>query len=68
MSCKNPQECDHGCPGWAWFNEGEIQRCDTCKRFDSDEEAAKHVLHCPECVLDLGKTVACEAVASHDLD
>lgn len=46
-----PQDrCDGctGCPGWAPFNlasDGsvEVQRCDTCKVFDSDDAAAEHV-------------------------
>jgi hypothetical protein len=58
MSCKNPKECDEGCPGWAWFNGCEIQRCDTCERFVDDESAAKHVEGCAECALALGVTVA----------
>jgi hypothetical protein len=40
------RECEEpGCPGWDIFNERfEIQSCDCCKRFESDEDAAKHVL------------------------
>lgn len=37
------EECDPGCPGWAVFNHREIQRCDTCRRFEDDEEAVAHV-------------------------
>jgi len=41
----NKKKCDDaGCPGWAIFNDGEIQRCDTCKRFESDDEAITHVM------------------------
>ena len=36
-------ECDCGGKGWDLYNEGTsregIQRCDTCKRFESDEAA-----------------------------
>lgn len=40
----NSKDCDSaGCPGWAVFNGNEIQRCDTCKRFDDDDEAIAHV-------------------------
>lgn len=58
MSCKNPKECDEGCPGWAWFNESEIERCDTCARFSDDVEAAEHVVSCLECALALGREIA----------
>lgn len=37
-------KCDPGCRGWGIFNKNlEIQRCDQCKRFRSDEDAAKFV-------------------------
>jgi len=40
----NTKECEtKGCPGWAVFNNGEVERCDTCKRFGSDDEAIAHV-------------------------
>jgi hypothetical protein len=51
-------ECDVGCPGWAWFNQCEIQRCDTCERFSDDLEAAKHIVGCPACAVALGLSVA----------
>lgn len=31
--------CDFACPGVAIFNGSEIQRCDGCRRFPSDDEA-----------------------------
>lgn len=42
--------CDPGCPGWAVFetNRGlgqEIECCDLCKRFPSDEAATSYVMH-----------------------
>lgn len=41
----NENECEgEGCPGWAVFNEREIERCDLCERFQSDEDAIAHVL------------------------
>lgn len=40
----NPVRCDPGCPGWGVFNGTEIQRCDTCQRFKSDDEAIAYVL------------------------
>lgn len=40
----NVRKCDDAdCPGWAVFNDGEIQRCDTCGRFKSDDEAKAYV-------------------------
>jgi hypothetical protein len=36
---------DPRCPGWAVFNETEIQRCDSCNRFSCDEEAFEHVVN-----------------------
>lgn len=39
----NQNECDDLCPGWAVFNGNEIQRCDNCQRFKSDEEAIAYV-------------------------
>ena len=41
------KECDESCAGW-FVNADtlEVERCDTCKRFDSDEEAAEHVSNC----------------------
>ena len=35
--------CDFACPGVAIFNGSEIQRCDECKRFPSDNEAIDFV-------------------------
>lgn len=35
--------CDKDCQGWAVYNGNEIQRCDICGRFGSDEEAVNHV-------------------------
>lgn len=35
--------CDPDCLGWAVFNDTEIQRCDDCGRFETDEDAAEHV-------------------------
>lgn len=42
----NKHRCDDGgCPGWfVTADQGAIERCDTCKRFDSDEQAVAHVL------------------------
>jgi len=38
-------KCSPDCPGWGVFNDtNEIQRCESCARFDSDEEAVSHVL------------------------
>lgn len=36
--------CDPACPGWAVFNENEIQCCDACDRFADDREALDHVI------------------------
>ena len=30
--------------GWVMGSSG-IQRCDDCKRFEDDKEAAKHIIH-----------------------
>ena len=39
----NRKECDGPfCPGWGIFNNNEIQRCDVCARFRSDEEAVAY--------------------------
>jgi hypothetical protein len=35
-------ECDN--KGWSIFNDNEIERCDACKRFDSDTDAVAHVM------------------------
>lgn len=35
--------CDGPCPGWGVFNDAEIQRCDQCGVFESDDEAREHV-------------------------
>ena len=38
--------CDEGCPGWAIFNidrGGEVQKCDTCGRFESDDDVWRAV-------------------------
>lgn len=33
-------ECDDPyCPGWAVFNDAEIQRCDQCSQFEDDDQA-----------------------------
>ena len=37
------ERCDFACPGVAIFNGSEIQRCDECKRFPSDDEAIQFV-------------------------
>lgn len=37
------EPCCPGCPGWAVFNDNEIQRCDECGRFADDDEAVIHV-------------------------
>lgn len=45
----NGNECDDkGCPGWGVFYRDdrgtfEIERCDNCKRFESDDEALAYV-------------------------
>ena len=36
--------CEDGCMGWAIFNDGEIQRCDACDRFEDDDQAQAHAL------------------------
>ena len=36
--------CAPGCPGWGVFNGIEIQKCDACARFATDDEAIAHVL------------------------
>lgn len=41
--------CSEGCPGWGWFNGSEVQRCDECRRFESDDAAAEHIAGCAEC-------------------
>ena len=45
------RECSPGCPGWDFFdrwsdgtNLEEIECCDSCSRFASDEAACGHVL------------------------
>ena len=40
---ENGERCHPECLGWAVFNDAEIQRCDECARFASDEEAIAHV-------------------------
>lgn len=40
---------DDHCRGWEWFNDSEIERCDTCRRFPDDEAAALHVQGCAPC-------------------
>lgn len=42
----NKHRCDDGgCPGWlVTTDQGAIERCDTCKRFESDDHAVAHVL------------------------
>ncbi len=42
--CDNPR-----CPGWDWFNDCEIERCDECHRFRDDMAAALHVQTCAAC-------------------
>lgn len=37
-------DCDCEGLGYAFMNETEIQRCDTCKLFPSDEAAADHAV------------------------
>lgn len=37
--------CDPLCPGWVTDSSGHIERCDDCKRFTSDEEAAVWAAH-----------------------
>jgi len=42
----NDPRCDDDeCPGWAVFNDDEIQRCDECDKFIDDLAAAYGVLH-----------------------
>jgi hypothetical protein len=31
---------DPTCPGWGWFDDDHIERCDACDAFQDDEEAA----------------------------
>lgn len=48
--CMNPFPCDEdGCPGWDWFNQNEVQRCDDCKRFANDDSARRHIRRCFPC-------------------
>lgn len=35
--------CRKECPGWVIMNGNQIQRCDDCGRFETDEEAVDHV-------------------------
>ena len=35
---------DCGNKGWEIFNDNEIQRCDSCKRFGGDTDAVAHVM------------------------
>lgn len=39
----SPRACDNGrwCRGWAIFNGDEVQRCDVCKRYRSDDGAVR---------------------------
>lgn len=64
MGCKNPKECDDSCPGWGLFNGCEIQRCDTCARFESDMAAVHHIASCVECQAELGRSLAEDMVAA----
>ncbi|NIR28715.1 MAG: hypothetical protein GWN84_05245 [Gammaproteobacteria bacterium] len=52
------ERCSDGCPGWGVFDIGarppgvEVERCDCCDRFATDEEAEDYVLRltiAPEC-------------------
>jgi hypothetical protein len=45
--------CSPGCPGWGWFNDEEIQRCDDCAIFDDDDDAREHVAGCVACRAEL---------------
>lgn len=36
--------CSPGCIGWFVDDRNAIVRCDECRRFDDDDEAARHVL------------------------
>jgi len=38
-----PGRCSPQCPGWFIANDTEIQRCDECKRFQTDHDALNHV-------------------------
>jgi hypothetical protein len=51
---------DPNCPGWAFFNNNEIQRCDTCNRFRSDAGAVEHVRNLLEDALALAQYVSDE--------
>lgn len=43
-------ECEEsGCPGWAWFDDKQIERCDSCRRWQADEDALQHVRDCGPC-------------------
>jgi hypothetical protein len=57
VSCDDPS-----CPGWAVFNDDEVQRCDACSRFRHDLAAEKHILNCPSCRALLEKEAAALAV------
>ena len=37
------ESCDPGCPGWALMNDREIQRCDSCEVFETDDAAIEYV-------------------------
>lgn len=46
---RNDPERECGCPGWLWMNEESdasfnIECCDTCAVFESDDDAAKTVV------------------------
>lgn len=38
--------CSPGCPGWVLDVSGDVQRCDDCAVFASDDDAAWHVREC----------------------
>jgi hypothetical protein len=44
-------KCDDGdCRGWDWFNDEDVEACDTCERFTDDLEALLHVQGCAPCL------------------
>jgi hypothetical protein len=55
--------CHSDCPGWGWFNGSEVQRCDQCGVFDTDEDATDHIRGCNPCRDRLAKDVLTEVLS-----
>lgn len=61
----NTKECDGpGCPGWGVFDDGQIQRCDCCERFNDDDEAVAYVKALE--AVDVGRHMDAAAVRALD--